>query len=72
MLWITNKRTFQDIVDVVFVIVNSHHIVKVSRIVAVSIFSDDNIGIIETISNPLEGFSHAKRRHFQPTRTRSK
>ena len=53
------------------VIVNSHHVVKVAGIVALTVLGDDYIGIVESIADPLESVAHSERRDFQPTRTRS-
>ena len=58
--------TFEHVIDVIFEVVDSHGIVKVSGRVTESIFGDDDLRVVEALLDIVEHISQSPRCEFKP------
>ena len=63
--------TFQDVIDVVFVVVDPHGVIEVSVLVAVTVLRNNDVGIVVLWSNQIKKPAQAPWRDSQPRWTRS-
>ncbi len=63
--------TFQDVIDVVFVVVDPHGVIEVSVLVAVTVLRNNNVRIIVFILDEIKNLSQTPWRDSQPWWTRS-
>ena len=58
--------TFQDVIDVVFVVVDPHGVIEVSVLVAVTVLRNNNVRIIVFILDEIKNLSQTPWRDSQP------
>lgn len=55
------KQTFQNVVDVVLVVVDTLKVIQVAGKVSKAILEDEDLGIVETCLDPVQSFAHPVR-----------
>ena len=69
----TKKRriTFQNVVDVVFVVKDAHGVVQIAFLVAVAVLGDEDLGIVELVLDEVEHLPQTERCDLEPNGRRS-